>query len=75
MFIETLIVGAVVGAASAARHSIREHRAERTERKLAELQFRTLLTTQEIQAQATAARRAMVNEVRRHGGVNTLRGQ
>ena len=74
MIVETLVVGAAVGAVAAGRQALHEHRQRRTERQLAELQFRALMTNQEIQAKASAARRAMVEEVRRHSGVSQMRG-
>jgi len=74
MLIETLMVGAAVGAVGAGRKALIEHRQRRTERQLAEMQFRALMTNQEIQAKASQARRAMVDEVRRHSTVNHFRG-
>lgn len=74
MIIESLVVGAAVGAFSAGRQALGRHRQHKTEQQLAELQFRTLLTSQEVQAKASAARRAMVDEVRRHGGISRIRG-
>lgn len=75
MLIETLVVGAAVGAFGAGRQALIEFRQRRTARQLAELQFRALMTSQEIQAKASAARRAMVDEVRRQGGVARMRGE
>lgn len=74
MLIETLLVGAAVGAVSAGRQALHDHRQRRTERQLAEMQFRALLTNQEIHAKASAARRAMVEEVRRQSGASHFRG-
>ena len=74
MLIETLLVGAAVGAVSAGRQALHDHRQRRTERQLAEMQFRALLTNQEIHAKPSAARRAMVEEVRRQSGASHFRG-
>ena len=68
MIIESIMLGTLVSATAACHRAVQEHRRQRLARQLAETQFRTILASQDIQSRASAARRAMVDEVRRHHG-------
>ncbi len=74
MIIESLVLGAGAAVVSAGHRAVQEHRRQRTERELAEMQFRMLLTSQQVHAKASAARKAMVEEVRRHQDIGQYRG-
>ena len=65
MFIEGLIIG---GGVVAGRHALLAHRRQREAREAreaSELWFRTIRSSQQIQATTSAARKAMLDEVRR----------
>jgi len=74
MLIESLLLGAGVAAAAAGHRAVQEHRARQVERATAETWFRTIVGSQEIQAKASSARQAMVDEVRRHQGISQYKG-
>ena len=74
MIIESIVLGTLVSATAAGHRAVQEHRRQRLARQLAETQFRTILASQDIQAKASAARRAMVDEVRRQDGFGTGQG-
>lgn len=74
MFIESLLLGAGAAAAAGCHRVVKEHRARQVKRAAAETWFRTIVGSQEIQAKASGARRAMVEEVRRHQGISQYRG-
>jgi hypothetical protein len=74
MLIESLLLGAGVAVAAAGHRVVEEHRARQVERATAETWFRTIVGSQEIQAKASGARQAMVDEVRRHQGISQYKG-
>jgi len=74
MLIESLLLGAAVAVAATGHRAVQEHRARQVERATAETWFRTIVGSQEIQSKASAARQAMVDEVRRHQGISQYHG-
>ena len=74
MLIESVVLGAGAVAAAAGHRAIQEHRARQVERAAAETWFQTIIASQEIQAKASRARQAMVEEVRQHHGVRQYQG-
>lgn len=69
MIIESLLFGVGAVLVAAGHRVIQEQQRQRTQHELAEMQFRAILASQEVQAKTSAARKAMVDEVRRYGGV------